>query len=343
MGRHREHYNQNLPTHVYCRNRKHKRTGKEIFYYFYRLPNGKEISLGKDYNEALIKCARLNLDREKENKIITFTLVAKRYTEEVIPTKALHTQKSNISSLNILHKFFSDPPAPLSEIEPEHIRQFLDWKRSAPTMANKAISLFNTIWNKAREWEYTKDLSPVYGVKKHKQKNRTNYVENFVLEKVMEFADQNLKDLMEVAYLTGQRPIDVVKIHKNHIYDGVLHFTQQKTNAKVRMAISGRLAEILIPRLETTTNWLFHNKRGGKLSPNLLGYWFRNARKKAINKYPELENELLNFQFRDLRAKAGTDTALNKGIETARQQLGHTSLQMTRVYVRRDKVVSPTE
>ena len=37
---------------------------------------------------------------------------------------------------------------------------------------------------------------------------------------------------MDVMYLTGQRPIDVVKIHSSHIYNDLLHITQQKTGKR---------------------------------------------------------------------------------------------------------------
>ena len=40
------------------------------------------------------------------------------------------------------------------------------------------------------------------------------------------------------------------------------------------------------------------------------------------------------FQFRDLRAKAGTDKADATDMREAQQQLGHNSLKTTEIYVR---------
>jgi integrase len=50
------------------------------------------------------------------------------------------------------------------------------------------------------------------------------------------------------------------------------------------------------------------------------------------------------FQFRDLRAKAGTDQADTTDIRTAQQQLGHKSIKTTEIYVRARKgqKVKPT-
>lgn len=51
------------------------------------------------------------------------------------------------------------------------------------------------------------------------------------------------------------------------------------------------------------------------------------------------------FQFRDLRAKAGTDKEENAGMETTKNQLGHTSENTTRRYIRhrRGKKVTATK
>lgn len=52
------------------------------------------------------------------------------------------------------------------------------------------------------------------------------------------------------------------------------------------------------------------------------------------------------FQFRDLRAKGGTDTAESSGdILQARDQLGHTTVTMTEHYIRdrKGKKVKPTK
>lgn len=52
------------------------------------------------------------------------------------------------------------------------------------------------------------------------------------------------------------------------------------------------------------------------------------------------------FQFRDLRAKAGTDKAESSGdIRQAQKQLGHSNITMTETYIRERKgsKVTPTK
>ncbi len=51
------------------------------------------------------------------------------------------------------------------------------------------------------------------------------------------------------------------------------------------------------------------------------------------------------FQFRDLRAKAGTDKEEQAGMAAAKDQLGHADEKMTQRYVRhrKGKLVTPTQ
>lgn len=59
-------------------------------------------------------------------------------------------QRDNLHELEQLFKFFDDPPAPLDDIEPLNIRQYLDWRKAAKVRANRKKALFSHIWNFAR-------------------------------------------------------------------------------------------------------------------------------------------------------------------------------------------------
>jgi hypothetical protein len=69
--------------------------------------------------------------------IVTFRYFAERYQREVLPTKAPLTQRDNLIQLAQLYKFFDAPPALLERITPQHIRQYLDWRKDAPVRANR--------------------------------------------------------------------------------------------------------------------------------------------------------------------------------------------------------------
>lgn len=102
------------------------------------------------------------------------------------------------------------------------------------------------------------------------------------------------------------------------------------------------MAEIIGRRAPEDGGYLFKNSRGGRLTRDVLGRHFLALRKQLQTEHPELAEELANFQFRDLRAKSGTDAYLMTGDKNAaRQQLGHTTEAMTNRYIRQEKVLKP--
>lgn len=333
--------NQNLPPRLRARRR-----GDVVWYYFDAggKPR-KEIPLGKDYVLAVQKWSALMVDT-KAPAVATFNTAADRYTREVIPTKAPRTQADNIKELAKLLEFFGNPPAPLSEIKPIHIRQYLDWRgATAKVRANREKALFSHIWNKAREWGYTDIPNPCAGVRGHKERGRKDiYVDDNLYAAVYQAADSVLRDAMDLAYLTGQRPSDVLKISETDIRDGYLHVSQGKTAHRLRIEITGALADLLA-RIKAGKDEhkvralaVLCNERGEPLSYSTLRSRFDKAREMA-----GIDKAL--FQFKDLRAKAGTDKEEAGGIRAAQDQLGHTSEQMTAHYVRhrRGKKVTPTK
>lgn len=340
--------NLNLPKRMRARVR-----GTATWYYYDT--GGKprrEIPLGNDYSTAVRKWADLEADKPDTSQLITFKHVSNRYIREVIPTKAARTQADNLKELEWLLKFFGNPPAPLESIRPGHIQQYLDWRgQSAKTRANREKSLFSHIWNKARSWGITDLPNPCAGIKGFSEKGRDIYIEDEVLQAVWEAADEPLRDALDLAYLTGQRPADVLRMSAADISGGVLVVVQGKTDKKLRIEVIGALAE-LIGRIEARkkshkvhTLALICNERGQKLGIAALRDRFDKARMRAAQDRPALAEAIQAFQFRDLRAKAGTDKADSGGMREAQMQLGHESMAMTEHYVRcrRGEKVSPTK
>lgn len=343
-----------------------RKKGKKTFYYYdHGFVDGRrrEEPLGSDYGLAIKRWAEIRRDSaEKPSWVITFRYVADRYRAEVIPTKAPRTQLDNTKELKQLLTFFDDPPCPLDAIEPQHIKQYLRW-RSQPktkktktgkaiktqgdgkTRANREKALFSHIWNWARETGYTALPNPCAGVKGFKEIGRDIYVEDDVFHEVWKAAQQPLRDAMDLAYLTGQRVSDTLRMDLRDVRDGFLHVTQNKTKAKRRIEVVGDLAALLDriavrkSMLTVHATRLIIREDGQPLTPGQLRRAFDKAREDA-GVDPKA------FQFRDLRAKAGTDKADSSGdIRQAQQQLGHASVVMTEAYVRnrRGAKVTPTK
>lgn len=323
-----------------------RKRGTKIWYY---LDTGgkprKEIPLGNDYATAVKKWSDLQINEiPRHQEIITFRYVSDRYIKEVIPTKAPATQKDNLRELEWLLKFFNNPPAPLEEIEPIHIRKYMDWRKTI--RANREKALFSHIWNKSREWGYTSLTNPCAGIRGFKETGRKNvYIDDGMYNAVYRAASQPLRDAMDMAYLTGQRPSDVLKMTEHDIRDGAITVTQAKTGTKLRIIIEGQLSDLMQRIMKRKTNHkvrgfaLIVDGHGQRLTLRALQGHFSRARDAA-----GIDQE--SFQFRDLRAKAATDKTESSGdIRQAQKQLGHSTVGMTEHYVRcrKGEKVKPTK
>lgn len=325
-------------------------------YYFYDT-GAAEIPLGKDYVAAVRRWADLEggAAPAQAAAITTFRTVAEAYiASPAFKRLKPRTQRDILGSgkpkpdgtlggdLAKLYAFFDDPPAPLDSIEPHHIAKYRDHRDS--THSTQEIALLSAIWNWAREQGYTKLANPTVGVGRNRAEGRDVYVTDAMFAKVYRWADQPVKDAMDLAHLAGQRPADCLKMREQDVRDGALWVTQGKTGTKVRVALVGKLKAVvdrIMARKKSLTVRSFAlviDADGKPLSAGQLDYRFGWAREQA-NIAPA------DFQFRDLRAKAATETDDARGIEAAQGLLGHASAGMTRKYVRRraGKLVEPTK
>ncbi|AXK52333.1 integrase [Pseudomonas protegens] len=241
--------------------------------------------------------------------------------------------------------FFDDPPGPLDNIEPIHIRQYLTWRESAPVRADREKALFSAIWNYARNKGYTALATHCTGIKGNKETGRDNYVKDELFQRVLRKADVGLQDAMDLFYLTGQRIADTLKMDERDIRDGRLTVQQGKTKAKRRIEITGELKIVLDRIMARKDSHQFRSTRlivledGTPLTVAMLRRRFDLAREAAGVKKAD-------FQMRDLRAKAGMEKFEASGdILQARDQLGRTTVVMTEHYIRNriGKKVSPTK
>ncbi|MFJ3047033.1 tyrosine-type recombinase/integrase [Herbaspirillum chlorophenolicum] len=351
-----------------------QRSGKPYYYYDNGGKPRVETPLGSDYVVAVRKWAELEQDKSgRAQAVVTFKYVANRYKMEVLPGKGDRTQRDNLIEFTFLQEFFAE--APIDDIEPVHIRQYMDWrvkrsrelaeeknaervKRKLPPIkltgkegqvrANREKALFSHVFNMARNWGLTRAENPCAGIKGYTETGRDVYVEDDLFQKVYEIADQPTRDAMDLAYLTGQRPADTVGYLESDIKNGFLELQQDKTKKKLRIQIIGELDRVITRilarkrvacrELDVTPTELIVNEKGKRFSQSALSQRFYDARVAT-------GIDLATFQFRDLRAKAGTDKAESAGdIRAAQKQLGHSSVTMTEAYTRQRKgdKVGPT-
>lgn len=130
---------------------------------------------------------------------------------------------------------------------------------------------------------------------------------------------------MDLALLTGQRPADVLKLKRTDISDGALWVVQNKTGARLGIEVTGQLAAVIArinarPR-KAISVYLIQDENGQRLRYFSLRSRFDKARTLAK----------VDFQFRDLRAKAATDTG---DLAQSQKLLAHKNRDMTEHYVK---------
>ena len=125
-------------------------------------------------------------------------------------------------------------PSPTRKLKPKVSRARCSWDFATPCKTPR-----DHLFNKAREWGYTDAPNPCQGVKGFTEAGRDRYVTDAEFQAVHAKADATLRDAMDLALLTGQRPADVLKMKREHIRDGALFVVQNKTGVKCAIEIVG--------------------------------------------------------------------------------------------------------
>jgi integrase len=341
----------------------------------------REIPLGSDYVQAVAKWAELT---SKPAPVtagpVTFLDALNGrgkcagYRKDVLPSKAARTQQDNEKELAWLLQFFGDPPAPLDQIEPVHITQYMRWRVKAAkaaaeeknaqrvkdgneplpiapdlghVRANREKALFSHVWNYAREEGLTKLPNPCAGVSGYDEEGRDAAPDDVLVGRVLAEADKPLEFAMRLADIVGQRPADVRRCSETDIEGpvpgGVLRVRQGKTQAKLRIVIVGALAD-LITEIRAYKREIAQERRAaGKPVIHTMALLV-NEDGKALT-YSMLRSRFDDardragvkkdlFQFRDYRAKVATETDEAEGTRAAQAMLGHTTEGMTVRYIR---------
>lgn len=347
--------NRDLPPRMLRRTRKRKNGRIWVSYYYDgRDENGKrkEIPLGPDLYEAKVKWAKM--EYKTPPKIVrNMGEVFDRYEARIIPGKKPRTQQDNLKELKQLRKAFDN--APIDAITPQVVAQYRD-ARTAKVRANREIALLSHVFTIAREWGMTEKANPCAGVRRNKETPRDFYADSAVWDAVYVQAAQELKDAMQLAYLTGQRPADVLKITVNDLSDDFLIVSQGKTQKRLRISLrfegmDTKLSMFIKDLMERRilsgirNSRLITNTGGLRMSAQMLRNRWDEARMKAVKQAigdnnPELAASTRQFQFRDIRPKAASEIEL----EHASRLLGHSKEEITRkVYRRKGEIVRPTE
>ncbi len=319
--------NLNLPPRMRARKR-----GDRIHYYYDK--GGKprvEIPLGSDYVLAVQAWSKLH-QAAAPVRITVAYVITKYLASPQYQALASGTQADYGFALANLREDFGS--APIEEVRPSHVQGYLE-KRSAESehRAMREVAILGMIYRyaMAHDWVGSNPVAPIR--RKRLPGRKAVYIEDDAYSALYEEADQPLRDCMDMAYLTGQRPADVLKMSEADIRAGILTIRQAKTGAPVAIRIEGDLSRILDRIMVRKRSYpvralaLLVDERGRPMTKAKLRGRFEKARAEA-----GISGE--NFQFRDLRAKAATDMRALEGIDAAQRLAGHASVVMTEHYTR---------
>ena len=314
--RHKKPENRDLPPRMVRRTRKGK-TGKIWVAYYYdgrdAAGKRKEIPLGTDLDQARAEWARLeHRATPKPNHLMAYLF--DRYEKEIIPGKSIRTQSDNFKELKQLRRAFDS--APIESITPQVVAQYRD-ARTAKVRANREIALLSHTFTIAREWGLTDKANPCFGVRRNKEKPRDFYAGEAVWNAVYSEAVQELKDAMDLAYLTGQRPADVLKIAATDLNNGFLLIGQGKTEKRLRIrleeagvqSVLGAFIDDLKERRAINsikTSTLITSASGLRMSQQMLRNRWDDAREKAAIKAAADGDPTLAGSIRQFQAVSGS-------------------------------------
>ncbi len=309
-----------LPKNVYL---------KHGAYYYVR--DNKWTRLAKKGDESGMYKALSSIFRTENRKPAMLTILEK-YEREILPTKAKGTIKDQKHHLQILKEVFGkmEPTA----IKPKHIAQYLD-AREAKIAANREIALFSHVFRKAIRWGFV-EKNPCIDVERNQEKPSDRYIEDWEFHAVYQQASPHVQIFMDLAYITGQRQADLLKIKHSDILEEGIFFEQNKTGAKIIVEWSEALRDVVNrakKEFSHSSEYLVVNSFGEKYGSSGI----QTAWQRLIVNCTESGIIRERFTFRDIRAKARSDGDDKK-------LLGHANPEaMAKIYQRKPVKVKPVK
>lgn len=341
MSRPRSAGRRDLPANLYIQ-KKGKRT-----YFMYRRPDtGRTKSLGTNRPEALRAARLLN------NQLMSFP-TAERLASRVLAAKnPLHDwiesfrdrvlpQRRNKRGVPLAQKTIREYAAQLKRVDSalgtkdvaqitrRDVAAFLE--PLPPTMRNRMRGLLSDLFATAVA-EGHRDDNPVAGTLKATEVVARQRLTKEEFDAIRTAADEWFRRALDLALITVQRREDLAHLTHDDVRDDCLHIVQQKTGARLRLALTGRLKEVIgsrgpVPEIL----WRPTEKGPRRLTVEVLSREFARLRDKVLPDDPR--PAAAKPTFHEIRA-LGARLYKDRGADP-QALLGHVDPQMTRTYLDR--------
>lgn len=291
---------------------------------YYYVKRGEWKPIGATLTSALAEYARIIAPPVGGcDELLDRTL--ERYAEKVRAKKiAENTLKQYGVACKQLKKNLAEFTPAL--VKAHHVAGLMDLDRAKPNMANRKLSFLRQAFSYALTWGMA-ETNPTYGVERHEEAKRGRLISDDEFRRVQAKAALHLKVMMDLAYCTGQRIMDVVRIKLADVSTEGIYFEAQKTKKKILVRMNPGIRDALERAKALHTNvrglTLFHQRGGKPYSYGAIRDAFKRACKLAgVQDYKPNDHRAMSLSATD---KQGKDA----------QQLGqHTTRAMTDRYIR---------
>ena len=300
---------------------------------YYFVKNNKWSKLDRDYNEAMVRWAKL-IDAPKSSSIKTVGALLDRYFLEVVPGKSERTQKDNRIEARWLRAFFGDMG--IESVSAPHIAEYLS-TRTAKTRANREVALLSHAFSKAIVWGLTKTNPCAARGIRNKEVARDRYVTDEEVKEFETLCPPWLVAYIEIKLLTGMRQQDLLALEWSDIDSEGISVcpikTQRTTRKKIKIELTEELSQLL-NALPNTSKTVFATRSESMYTSSGFGSIWRRLMTKFVS------SGNTRFHEHDLRGKVATD--LNDK-NAAQSLLGHATATTTERYIkqRQTNLVKP--
>jgi len=269
-----------------------------------------------------------------EASAITMRDILNRYQTEVVVKQKLSTQKKREWQIKKLMNSFGDMLP--NEVTPQHIYAYhAKRSQSVPVSANREMSLLHTVFRHAIKWGVITDKNPAAGLFKNKEEPRRRYIEDWEYDLIIKYTSGYVRNALELAFLTGQRIGDVLKMKWSNISVAGIKVKTEKTGKEVTITFSDAVQAILNNCKSTNVigQTVIADENGHNVSYNRLYYQFRLI----VGSLLETKQLASQINIHDIRAKAASEIPLDSEL------LCNTRQTRERVYRRKSIVASPVK
>ena len=287
---------------------------------YYLVRKGKWERLGIEYQDALLAYARRTAASAQGGMPALIDRAMTHHRKKV----SENTAKQYEAAAERLKTIFAEFEP--HQVLPKHVAAVKMELADTPNMCNRILSFLRIVFNYALEWQEV-DSNPCIGISRHQEARRDRYITDAEFGALLNAASPYIRSILEMCYLTGQRIGDVLAIRLADISDDGVSFVQEKTGAKLIVAMTPDLRAVIdrakaLPR-KIRTLALFCSRTGRPVSYETVKEAFKLLREKT---------GIPDVTIHDIRAKSLTDA--DKEGKNAQTLGGHTDARMTARYLR---------